>query len=115
MATTALPPLKRGDTWTLTFVVGQALGGPPLDLTGGSAALQVRHPLTEALVAVPDSVVLTPLTGTVTLTFGPATTRAVAVGTYLTDLELTLADGQVRSSQTLTLSVIADQTRPGDE
>lgn len=112
MPPTALPAVKRGDTWSLAFVANQAPGGPPLDLTGCAAALQLRHPQTEALVAAPDSVVLTPLTGAVTATFLPATTREVPVGTYLTDLEITFADGQVRSSQTLALSVIADQTRP---
>lgn len=111
MTPLALPALKRGDTWPLTFVVNQQAGGPPLDLTGCAVALQLRHPQSGALVAAPDRVVLTPLTGTVTATFDPATTRAVPVGTYYTDLELTFADGQVRSSKTLALTVIADHTR----
>lgn len=106
-----LPALKRGDTWTLAFVVNQAEGGPPLDLTGCAAALQVRHPRTDALVVGADSLVIVPLDGQVTVVFLPATTAAVPVGTYLTDLELTFADGQVRSSQTMTLAVIADYTR----
>lgn len=113
MPALALPALKQGDTWALTFVARQSGGGAPLDLTGASAALQLRHPLTAALVAEPDSLVISPLTGTLTITFLPATTAAVPVGTYLTDLELTFADGEVRSSQTMTVPVIADYTRPG--
>lgn len=112
MPITALPALKRGDTWKLTFVARESPNGPTLDLTGCAAALQLRHPQTDALVAVPDSVILTPLTGTVLATFLPATTATVPVGAYLTDLEITFADGQVRSSQTLSLPVIADYTRP---
>lgn len=112
MTPTALPALKRGDTWALTFVARESPDGPPLDLTGCAAAMQLRHPQTDALAAAPDSVVLTPLTGTVLATFLPITTATVPVGTYLTDLEITFADGQVRSSQTLALPVIADQTRP---
>ncbi len=112
MPPTALPALKQGDTWPLVFVARASAGGPPLDLTGCAAALQLRHPQTAALVATPDSIVLTPLAGTVLTTFLPATTATVPVGTYLTDLEITFADGQVRSSQTLVITVIADQTRP---
>lgn len=112
MPPTALPALKRGDTWALTFVAKEATDGPPLDLTGCAAAMQLRHPQTDALAATPDSIVLTPLAGTVLATFLPATTATVPVGTYLTDLEITFADGQVRSSQTLVITVIADQTRP---
>ena len=84
----------------------------PVDLTGCAAALQVRQPRTDDLVATADSLVITPLAGAVTAVFLPATTAAVPVGTYLTDLEITFADGQVRSSQTLTLAVLADYTRP---
>lgn len=112
MPPVALPAVKQGDTWVWVFAARQAADGPPLDLTGCAAALQVRHPHTAALVATPDSLVVTPLTGTVTAIFNPAVTAAVAVGTYATDLELTFADGQVRSSQTLSVSVIADYTRP---
>ena len=111
MTPAVLPALKRGDTWTLVFVVRQTPGGAPVDLTGCAAALQVRHPRTDALIATADSLAITPQTGTVTVTFLPATTVAVAVGTYLTDLEITFADGEVRSSQTLTLAVLADYTR----
>lgn len=113
MPALSLPALKQGDTWVLNFVARQTVGGAPLDLTGSGAALQLRHPLTAALVAEPDSLVIAPLTGTVTATFLPATTAAVPVGTYCTDLELTFADGEVRSSHTLTVPVIADYTRPG--
>ena len=112
MTPTALPALKQGDPWILNMVAIQTVGGEPLGLTGASAALQLRHPLTAALVAEPDSLVITPLTGTIAITFLPATTAAVPVGSYLTDLQLTFADGQVRSSQTMTVPVIADYTRP---
>lgn len=111
MTPTVLPALKRGDTWTLAMVVNQTPGGPPVDLTGCAAALQVRHPRTDAVVATPDSLDIAPQTGTVTIVFLPATTAVVPVGTYLTDLQLTFADGEVRSSQTLTLAVLADYTR----
>jgi hypothetical protein len=111
MTPAVLPALKRGDTWTLVFVVCQTPGGAPVDLTGCAAALQVRHPRTDALIATADSLAITPQTGTVTAVFLPATTAAVPVGTYLTDLEITFADGEVRSSQTLTLAVLADYTR----
>ncbi|MBP6734031.1 MAG: hypothetical protein KAX51_04520 [Chromatiaceae bacterium] len=113
MPALALPALKQGDTWVLNFVARQTAGGAPLDLTGCSAALQLRHPLTAALVAEPDSLVIAPLTGTVTVSFLPATTAMVPVGTYFTDLELIFATGEVRSSQSMTVPVIADYTRTG--
>lgn len=112
MTPLALPAVKRGDTWTLGFTVSQSVGGAPVDLTGCTAYLQLRHPQTEALVAAPDSIILTPLTGSVVATFLPVTTAIVPVGTYLTDLEILFSDGEVRSSQTLALPVLTDQTRP---
>jgi hypothetical protein len=107
-----LGPVKRGDTWDLACTLRQTTGGAPVDLTGCAAALQVRHAQTDALVAAPDSIVIDPLVGGVTLTFLPATTAAIVPGTYYADLEITFADGRVRSTETLVLAVERDQTRP---
>lgn len=112
MTPTVLPALKRGDTWTLAMAVNRSTpGGSSVDLTGcarriagappthrcrGGHAGQPRH-------RAPDR--------HRDYCFSPATTAVVPVGTYLTDLQLTFADGEVRSSQTLTLAVRRYYTR----
>lgn len=104
-----LPHLKRGDTWRLAFVWQQA-DGTPVDLTDGTAALQIRA-VRGRLVGIPDDLTLELATGTVRVTFAAETTALIPAGVHYTDLQMTLADGEVRSSQTCVLPVLEDQTR----
>ena len=104
-----LPHLKRGDTWRLAFVWQQA-DGTPVDLTGGTAALQIRD-ARRRLLATPDDLTLDLETGTVHVTFAADTTALIPAGTHYTDMQITFATGEVRSSQTCLLPVQEDQTR----
>lgn len=104
-----LPHLKRGDTWRLAFVWQQA-DGTAVDLTGCTAALQIRD-ARGRLVGTPDDITLELETATVRVTFAPDTTAAIPAGEYYTDLQMTFAAGEVRSSQTCLLPVQEDQTR----
>lgn len=103
-----LPPTKRGDTWDLVLHWRQP-DGTPMDLTGCTARMQVRD-AARALVASPTTITLDAAAGTVTVSFSPAITRGIAPGEYRTDVELLWADGRVRSSPTLLLSVQEDCT-----
>lgn len=104
-----LPHLKRGDTWRLAFVWQQA-DGTAVDLTGCTAALQLRD-ARGRLVGTPDDITLDLATGTVQVTFEPDTTALIPSGAHYTDLQMTFAAGEVRSSQTCLLPVLEDQTR----
>ena len=104
-----LPHLKRGDTWRLAFVWQQD-DGSPVDLTGGTAALQVRDQRNR-LVGTPDDISVDLETATVHVTFAAETTALIPAGAHYTDLQMTFADGEVRSSQTCLLPVLEDQSR----
>lgn len=103
-----LPAVKRGDTWDLLFQWRQA-DGTPVNLSGCTARLQVRDTARQ-VAASPASITLDAAAGTVNVNFEPAVTRLVAPGEYRTDLEITWADGRVRSSPTVLLTVLEDCT-----
>ena len=104
-----LPHLKRGDTWRLAFVWQQD-DGTPVDLTDCTAALQLRDARGRR-VGAPDTLAIDLETGTVQVTFAAATTALIAPGSYFTDMQISFATGEVRSSQTCLLPVLEDQTR----
>lgn len=105
---------KRGDTWRMTWTYQQA-DGAPLDLTGASARLQVRHATTGALLlgvgTATGELVITPAEGLITLSVPAATMAALEPGNHRMDLELTQSDGSVQSTETLTLKLVEDITR----
>jgi hypothetical protein len=117
--------VKRGDTWTWPFYLySKAEDGSktPIDLTDCSARLQVKPkrgdtPVLSATVS-PDpadetingEITLTPVDGLATVVFQPATTREIEPDKYVSDLEITWADGSVQSSMTFTVVVDEDVT-----
>lgn len=105
---------KRGDTWKLVFAYKDT-NGDPIDLTDCSARLQVRDKRTKAVLLegtiATGEVVITAVTGTVDVTFLPAVTELVPIGTHETDLEMTYSDGTVESTETMLIKVIEDITR----
>lgn len=107
---TALPSQKSGNTWEFQFQWRQGKNGPPLDLSGCQARMQVRHATTRRVLAEPDHIALDVLAGIVLVTFDAATTVAVPPGTHLTDLKLIFLSGQELSSATLSLPVLDSQT-----
>lgn len=103
------PPLKRGDTWRIKFSWVQE-DGSAYDLSECTATLQVRDQRGR-LIGEPDDIDIDVETGAVTVIFEPETTIAIAPGSYYTDLQIEFIDGEIRSSQTCILPVVADQTR----
>ncbi|WP_396180133.1 hypothetical protein [Flavobacterium sp.] len=74
--------------------------GVPVNLTGYSAKMQVRQNTSSQEVLLELStangkITITPLTGTITLIFGAATTAAITWKRGKYDLELTSGDGTV--------------------
>lgn len=91
--------VDQGATFELS-VVYKDQSGTPINLTGFSAALQVRQNYydTTALVTLtsPSSgIVITPLTGTVKITMSATQTGALDEGNYVYDLELYSSGGNV--------------------
>lgn len=105
--------IKRGDTWSQDFFWTDAAGAA-VDLTGCSARLMLRVKETSALAieatTTTGDLVITALTGAVALTVSAERMRAVAAGSYQMDLEITWADGTVRSTETLAVKVLPDVT-----
>jgi hypothetical protein len=113
MATDTLT-FKRGDTWKLSFAYKDDIG-TPIYLTDCSARLQVRDKRTKSVLLegtmATGEVVITAVTGAVDITFLPAVTELVTLGTHETDLEMTYSDGTVESTETMNIKVIEDITR----
>lgn len=108
-----LATVKRGDTWIFSFVWKS--NGTPIDLSDCTARMQVRKKRFGDLLAEVNSttdIVIDGGSGTVTVTFPAELTADVEPGQHDTDLQITFAStGEVRSSQTLTLTVLEDITR----
>jgi hypothetical protein len=113
----AVVPLKRGDTWEAEFYF--RLDDSVADLTGCTARMQVRSS-GDALVlsaqtsptdpALVGTLVVDGTAGLVTLTVPKGLTSALVPGKYYADVELTYADGSVRSSETFQVKVTKDIT-----
>ena len=110
--------VKRGDTLSQVFT-WQNENGAAIDLSACTARLQIRDRDNTAVVSVTSATsalaiepVLgeTDTTGQVYLTIDASTMATIAPGTYYVDLELTFADGTVRSTETITLIVLRDIT-----
>lgn len=89
--------LDQGSQYTTTIVYEDPSGNP-IDLTGYTAAMQLReqsaspNPATLTLTSAPGGgIVITPLTGTLDITMTTAQTGALDARFYVYDLELTLS------------------------
>jgi len=108
--------MKRGDTLQFDALWAQG-NGDPVDLTGYTAKMQVR-PQTENGAPVLDlstggsGITLGGASGTILVTAPAATTRAIAPGEYVYDLELTSPTGVVTTIVAGTFTLFADVTRP---
>ena len=110
---TTVISIKRGDTWSQDFFWTDDAGAA-VDLAGCAARLMLRERET-GLLAIDAStedgeLVITAATGRVALTVSAERMRDVTPGTYQTDVEITWADGVVRSTETLPVRVLADVT-----
>ena len=99
MATNYNTTLDQGADWYINFTY-QNSSGTPINLTGYTAALQLRSEPSDATAALslssPSSgIVITGATGLVAVHASAAQTGALIAGTYYYDLELTSGTGIV--------------------
>ena len=108
-----LPPVKRGDTWSFSFIWRDQ--NTPINLTNCTARMQIRDKKTRALAVEATSdnnyIVINGPAGEVLVTYPATDTDAVVPGHYLSDVELIFDDGTVKSSDTICIEVIEDITR----
>lgn len=80
----------QGATWDKTFTVN--VGGTPLNLTGYTAAMQVRESVgsTATLVSLTNGsgITLGGTAGTIGVTISSTASAAISAGSYSYDLEL---------------------------
>lgn len=85
--------IDQGATWSVVVTYKDS-AGTPINLTGYTAAMQVRQQYSSAdadltLTSPSGGIVITPLTGVVTITMTAAQTAALEEGYYVYDVELT--------------------------
>jgi len=85
--------IDQGATWSVTVTYTDS-NGAPINLTGYTAAMQVRqnYDSTTAdltLTSPSGGIVITPLTGVVVITMTAAQTEALDEGYFVYDVELT--------------------------
>lgn len=91
--------IDQGANWFITVVYKDS-AGTPINLTGYTAALQIRDTYadvtTELSLSSPSGgITITGSTGTIAITASAAQTGAIAAGAYVYDLEITSASGIV--------------------
>ena len=109
-----LPPVKRGDTWSFAFSWKDQ--NTPINLSNCTARMQIRDKSTLAIVAEATTdnnyIVINGSTGEVSVTYPASETTDISPGSYVSDLEITFTDtGVVKSSNTISIEVLADITR----
>lgn len=90
--------LPQGATWDVSLTWNDS-DGLPVNLSGYTAAMQVRESYTDAVTVVSltagSGITLGGTAGTIGITVGAATTAGVAAGNYVYDLELVSGGGVV--------------------
>lgn len=106
----------RGDTWLRSWVIKDATGAP-VDLTGASARLHVRpqegtDTADELILAatVGDGLTITAGAGRVDLRVEAVDMAGLDLATFRFDLEVTFADGIVRTIEQNRIMIVEDIT-----
>lgn len=106
--------IDQGADWFVTFVYKDS-AGTAINLTGYSAALQVRDTYADATTVLSltstSGITITPLTGTLAVRATAAQTGAIDAGPYVYDLEITSAGGIVTRLVQGKISVSPQVTR----
>jgi len=88
---------RQGSTFTLNFTI--STDGTPWNLTGYTAAMQVRTSTSSSnktlSLTSSSGITLGGAAGTVAVTASAATMAAIPAGSYVYDFELTYPDGTV--------------------
>ena len=106
MGTTTLRH-KRGDTFQYDCVLREKKNGPAIDISGWQIRSQLRD-LKDTLICEFVITVLNPLAGHYQLSV--ADTRTWQPGTAAMDIEYRDAQGVIRSSETLNVLILKDET-----
>lgn len=104
-------PLVAGDTWKAVWFAPQP-NGQPVDLTGATARLHLRDAAGAKIVEASTAdgrIVIDGPAGKLFLTV-PAIEMALVPGNYRFALEVTYADGTVRTEPPDTLTIRDDPT-----
>lgn len=85
--------IDQGATWSVTVTYTDSTGAP-INLTGYTAAMQVRQQYSSAdpdltLTTANGGIAITPLTGVVVITMTATQTASLEEGYYVYDVELT--------------------------
>jgi hypothetical protein len=91
--------IDQGANWFVTVVYKDS-AGTAIDLTGYTAALQIRDTYADSttdlsLTSPSGGITITGATGTIAITATAVQTAAIAAGTYVYDLEITSSGGIV--------------------
>jgi hypothetical protein len=91
--------IDQGANWFITVVYKDS-AGTPINLTGYTAALQIRDTYadttTDLSLSSPNGgITITAATGTLAITATAEQTGAIAAGNYVYDLEITSSGGVV--------------------
>lgn len=106
------PSLYRGDTWRREWRLTSA-SGAPIDLTGASARLHLRNEAGERIAEANTAngrIVIDGPAGKLIMVIPAVETRALAVARHKFDLEVTHADGTVKTYEASTLAVLEDMS-----
>ncbi|MFM2004351.1 MAG: hypothetical protein RLZZ09_6 [Pseudomonadota bacterium] len=98
---------KRGDTFQYACTLRQKKNGPALDITGWQIRSQLRD-LKDQLICEFTITLLDPAAGHYQLSADD--TRAWQPGTAAMDIEYRDAEGIIRSTETLNVLILKDET-----
>ncbi len=101
--------LYRGDYFPLRITLEDNLG-VPLDLTGYTAAAQIRSTFDDP-VSYDFDATITPLTGTIDLILTSVVSETILAGSYVWDFQVTEPSGNVRTYITGDVTVFDEVTR----
>lgn len=87
--------VRQGDSFALNLEIKN--GCTPVDLTGATLLMQVREKDGGALVFEVSGTAVDALKGKMALLITPEMTATAALGDYVTDIQLTGADGSVNT------------------
>ena len=87
--------VRKGDSFALNVQIKN--GCKPINLTGATLLMQVREKDSNNLVFYVEGTPVDAANGKMALLITPSMTLSVAVGDYVTDIQLTGADGSVNT------------------
>jgi hypothetical protein len=108
--------IEQGATWKHALIVRASRGGPPRDLTGHTARMQIRKVVTSAdvlaeLSVANNGIIITAAEGRIDLVLSATATAGLPPGPSVYDIELEAPSGEVTRLLQGTVTVDAQVTR----